>query len=405
MSTETTVKSDDKNLVVDNLLFDTEQDIVKLNVGGTKFATRAETLKKAKSHYFDRLVEAACKRPNHEWFVDRSPELFALLLNVLRTETVSTPVANYRALYEEIQFFGIDRALNGIGDICDFLYNHAELMSIEHNSHFVPWDIAVTLQKVPTTFLLPPPCLIKLSSDSLNQWGTDSTILAHIRVIIMHHAEAYLTNAKPINERYSLKHELEFLKQVGLTDDECYYSLAYQLYRHNSIPTKRIKLQQYGIPELQELLNNRGNQDPHCLGTLVSTISNAFVYRFANTPLTVIFIHNYCNSIQIIIEKPTQFAFYMCGRYRAMKEYSKTAAPNLQLPNNDDIYFDVWGDYCTIGTYAKDCYPKMHFICDTDSNQPNYKQACIYTTPDEPHIGDKTSLLVYGVCVVSFVNE
>ena len=84
---------------------------IKLNVGGRTFETRAETL--SACHYF-RLVFGG-RMPhgsdvNGRFFIDRSPELFAVLLQFLRTrqrppESVFT---NKWALLGECDFFGCD---------------------------------------------------------------------------------------------------------------------------------------------------------------------------------------------------------------------------------------------------------------------------------------------------------
>eukprot|EP00026_Physarum_polycephalum_P011207 Phypoly_transcript_11412.p1 GENE.Phypoly_transcript_11412~~Phypoly_transcript_11412.p1 ORF type:complete len:404 (+),score=58.10 Phypoly_transcript_11412:55-1212(+) len=58
-------------------------DVVKLNVGGTRFVTNKSTLRLAGT-YFERFISTNSQTPNEEFFIDRDPKHFGAILNYLR---------------------------------------------------------------------------------------------------------------------------------------------------------------------------------------------------------------------------------------------------------------------------------------------------------------------------------
>lgn len=89
------------------------REVLDLNVGGTHFMTGASTLRKAP--FFEALLrhrEAGtldAGTDGEELFVDRSPALFADVLEFLRTGAVFAPSPLSRArLGAEFKFFGLD---------------------------------------------------------------------------------------------------------------------------------------------------------------------------------------------------------------------------------------------------------------------------------------------------------
>jgi len=84
---------------------------VKLNVGGKQFETTKETL--LKSDYFKSLLEGNWKenQSNEELFIDRDPDLFQNILNILR----GYDVPRTYLLVQEALFYGVEFN-NYIGD-------------------------------------------------------------------------------------------------------------------------------------------------------------------------------------------------------------------------------------------------------------------------------------------------
>eukprot|EP01006_Ploeotia_vitrea_P003248 TRINITY_DN112306_c0_g1_i1.p1 TRINITY_DN112306_c0_g1~~TRINITY_DN112306_c0_g1_i1.p1 ORF type:complete len:322 (-),score=31.15 TRINITY_DN112306_c0_g1_i1:157-1122(-) len=65
---------------------------VKLNVGGTVFMTTAGTLLKEKDSFFSAMLNGPWKPDRDgEYFIDRSPELFSLVLTYLRDHKTPSP--------------------------------------------------------------------------------------------------------------------------------------------------------------------------------------------------------------------------------------------------------------------------------------------------------------------------
>ena len=82
--------------------------ILKLNVGGKAFHTTAETL--SLCDYFKPVLDGRLQHGTDEHgrlFIDRSPELFAIILQFLRSCQRPAAVVDKLALMHECEFFGV----------------------------------------------------------------------------------------------------------------------------------------------------------------------------------------------------------------------------------------------------------------------------------------------------------
>eukprot|EP00494_Astrolonche_serrata_P027018 UN27281 len=80
-------------------------EIIKLNVGGTKFETSWDTLKIC--NYFQNLLNKGYKKLN-EYFIDRDPDSFKYILQFLRTKKLPIHTMSAYAretLLEEAKYF------------------------------------------------------------------------------------------------------------------------------------------------------------------------------------------------------------------------------------------------------------------------------------------------------------
>lgn len=88
-----------------------QKDRVRFNVGGRRFETTATTVANAgRDSYFGALFDEDwdLKTSVSEHFIDRSPDCFAVLLDLLRTGDLHVPAAvPERLLYREAQFYGL----------------------------------------------------------------------------------------------------------------------------------------------------------------------------------------------------------------------------------------------------------------------------------------------------------
>eukprot|EP00727_Mastigamoeba_balamuthi_P012955 m51a1_g8282 hypothetical protein (205) ;mRNA; r:101927-102858 len=100
--------------------------VLKFNVGGVKFQTTFPTLRKAsandaaaassgsaekKESFFARILTGAVAVPRDDegaFFIDRDPNLFAPLLEFLRTGKYHAPQSLLDAVYREAVFYGIE---------------------------------------------------------------------------------------------------------------------------------------------------------------------------------------------------------------------------------------------------------------------------------------------------------
>ncbi|XP_028770594.1 BTB/POZ domain-containing protein At3g09030-like [Neltuma alba] len=88
-------------------------DRIKLNVGGTLFETTLATLRSGGS---DSLLTALSLRDtgdNHPVFIDRDPEIFSVLLSLLRTKQLPSTARRFskQELADEAIYYGIDAQL------------------------------------------------------------------------------------------------------------------------------------------------------------------------------------------------------------------------------------------------------------------------------------------------------
>lgn len=85
---------------------------VKLNVGGKRFVTSPSTLENAgRESMLGAMIshDWAPEKPNsHEYFIDRNPDYFSLLLDFLRTGELHVPPdMSQKALYREALYYGL----------------------------------------------------------------------------------------------------------------------------------------------------------------------------------------------------------------------------------------------------------------------------------------------------------
>ncbi|XP_049877979.1 BTB/POZ domain-containing protein KCTD3 [Pectinophora gossypiella] len=102
------------------------QEIVNLNVGGTRFATSWHTLTWVPDTFFTALLSGRIPTVRDETgaiFIDRDPNLFGLILNFLRTRDIDLNNVNIRALRHECDYFGITPLSRRLA-LCDEM-NHS----------------------------------------------------------------------------------------------------------------------------------------------------------------------------------------------------------------------------------------------------------------------------------------
>ncbi|XP_068619313.1 BTB/POZ domain-containing protein KCTD3 isoform X2 [Battus philenor] len=102
------------------------QEIVHLNVGGTRFATSWHTLTWVPDTFFTALLSGRIPTVRDETgaiFIDRDPNLFGLILNFLRTRDIDLTNVNIRALRHECDYFGITPLSRRLA-LCDEM-NHS----------------------------------------------------------------------------------------------------------------------------------------------------------------------------------------------------------------------------------------------------------------------------------------
>ncbi|KAF5735794.1 BTB/POZ domain-containing protein [Tripterygium wilfordii] len=88
-------------------------DRIMLNVGGTLFETTVSTLESGGS---DSLLASLANRPSHESepvFIDRDPEIFAVLLSLLRSNRLPSTARRFskQELNDEALYYGIESRL------------------------------------------------------------------------------------------------------------------------------------------------------------------------------------------------------------------------------------------------------------------------------------------------------
>src|SRR3989344_6896524 len=91
-------------------------NLIKLNVGGTIFTTTISSISSIQGSYIDNLVKYdsngemnVTKDENGNIFIDRSPELFKIILEYLRTNKLYIPDnVNRSQLKDEFDLYGLD---------------------------------------------------------------------------------------------------------------------------------------------------------------------------------------------------------------------------------------------------------------------------------------------------------
>ncbi|XP_053124602.1 SH3KBP1-binding protein 1 isoform X2 [Hemicordylus capensis] len=85
-------------------------ELVQLNVGGRRFSTSRQTLTWVPDSFFSSLLSgriSTLKDERGAIFIDRDPEVFASILNFLRTKELDIRRTNVSLLLHEAQFYGI----------------------------------------------------------------------------------------------------------------------------------------------------------------------------------------------------------------------------------------------------------------------------------------------------------
>lgn len=249
-----------------DLLFDDETDVIRLNVGGKPFMTRAQTLVMAHSDYFDRIIKAAATNPKREFFIDRSPKLFAYLLEALRTNTIGgVPTSAYRAIAIELDFFGIPYKQEPFTFIKTFLHDQVELIDTEGASHFLPWTL--WLKNVPNRILLAP-TYIQLSHtalshlrdpiNSLEKITVCYTIEKHLKELLDKKADDLVWSLPDLSQYET------FINAIGYKEFPTYY-LQYYLFIHRLLPSSDFDVAHYTKQDLVKLVKTNGESNPYCL--------------------------------------------------------------------------------------------------------------------------------------------
>ncbi|OIV93960.1 hypothetical protein TanjilG_05663 [Lupinus angustifolius] len=91
-----------------------DSNIVTINVGGQLFQTTKQTLTSAgPKTFFSRISDVVSTSPLHTPFVDRDPEIFSLLLSLLRTGNLPSKAKSFdvQDLIQESIFYGIEKLL------------------------------------------------------------------------------------------------------------------------------------------------------------------------------------------------------------------------------------------------------------------------------------------------------
>ena len=100
-----------------NLITKNQNEIIKLNIGGKKFATRTETLLSVKDTLFYKLILSEKFDLKDEIFFDRSPKIFPFILDYLRYHKI-----NYKRFNkEELEELRIESDYYEIGEISQYL--------------------------------------------------------------------------------------------------------------------------------------------------------------------------------------------------------------------------------------------------------------------------------------------
>eukprot|EP01132_Coremiostelium_polycephalum_P001406 gene1406-1775_t len=88
--------------------------VIILNIGGKKFTTTVETLRREKDSYFVHLMDELKGEVSKELFIDRDPTHFRYILNYLRDGSVVFPLdyTSQKQLWVEINFYKLESLMN-----------------------------------------------------------------------------------------------------------------------------------------------------------------------------------------------------------------------------------------------------------------------------------------------------
>ncbi|KER23575.1 hypothetical protein T265_08567 [Opisthorchis viverrini] len=99
-------------------------EIVHLNVGGRKFSTSRNTLLWSGDSFFSVLLGGripSCKDEDGAYFIDRDPDLFAVILNYLRTRELNVSGIDPITLRNEAEFYGLDSLVKKLS-LCEEVF-------------------------------------------------------------------------------------------------------------------------------------------------------------------------------------------------------------------------------------------------------------------------------------------
>ena len=121
--------------------------LILLDVGGTKFQTKLETLISVKDTLFYRLVLEKKLDLTKEIFIDRDPEYFHVILSFLRNKKVN--LNNYSSkslnkIREEAEFYEVADLNNNIDEVLSQVY----FVKFTHNGDYRSGDQLAGTQKV-----------------------------------------------------------------------------------------------------------------------------------------------------------------------------------------------------------------------------------------------------------------
>lgn len=402
---------------IDNdLLFDDETDVIRLNVGGKPFMTRAQTLAMAHSDYFDRIIKAATNNPKREFFIDRSPKLFAYMLEALRTNTLEgVPTSAYRTVWYELGFFGISSKQEPFDFIKTFLHHQFELIDTEGVSHFLPWTL--WLKNVPNRILLAP-THIQLSHSALSHLRDAYhspeklyvlyTVENHLKELLDEDADD-LAWLLPDLSQYET-----FVHMLGYKVSPAYY-LQYWMAVHAILPSSDFDVAHYTKQNLINLVTTSGKTNPYCLDEWklsrkvttnnqtveVSPIRTVYIYHFHNT--NIVYATGLRDGVSLILESASQFAIYNSGCYHTEEVFkSDSKALRQRIGFYHGPLIAIGRDDCTIGYLNKGAMRFIFLKPSNESQSAYYKQCSLHQTYPPPSVDHGTSLYVLSVTVINY---
>lgn len=156
--------------------------VIKLNVGGKLFYTRASTLQTVASSFLANLVSGRFPRAlsnGDEIFLDRDPEYFDVILNWLRSPCAHTLTAHITSpqFINELEYFGLTQAMLGDTKLMVFGGQAANVQTAQGQS------VELTLQTMHVYY------------PQLQLWTTSSTLMPEARrrfAIAVLHERVYL---------------------------------------------------------------------------------------------------------------------------------------------------------------------------------------------------------------------